>query len=118
MRLLAAGRDVLVPLTQSVFVPGKIGSLSEVLVDVGTGFYIGKSLAGAIDTMKTKADMVATEVNSLQKVLNVKQGNLEVIVQHLEMRAQMMQMAAEGGAGGAGAAPAGAAAAGGAGAAR
>lgn len=102
---------MLVPLTQSVFVPGKIGSLSEVLVDVGTGFYVGKPIAGAIDIMKTKADMVGSEVSSLQKVLSVKQSNLEVIVQHLEMRAQMMQMAAE-----AGGAPAGAAASGGAGA--
>jgi prefoldin alpha subunit len=35
------GRDVLVPLTGSMYVPGTLGGTEEVLVDVGTGFYVG-----------------------------------------------------------------------------
>jgi prefoldin alpha subunit len=93
-----AGRDILVPLTQSLYVPGKIGSTSEVLVDVGTGFYVGKPLPAATEIMRKKADMVATEVSSLTRVLTMKQSNLEVITEHLQMRGAVAEQAAAAGA--------------------
>jgi prefoldin subunit 5 len=31
------GKDMLVPLTSSLYVPGKMGSTKTVLIDVGTG---------------------------------------------------------------------------------
>lgn len=37
-----AKKDVLVPLTNSLYVRGKLSDPSNVLVDVGTGFYIEK----------------------------------------------------------------------------
>lgn len=36
------GREILVPLTTSLYVPGKLASTQTVLVDVGTGFYVEK----------------------------------------------------------------------------
>lgn len=36
-----AGREVMVPLTSSLYVPGKLAGTDEVLVDIGTGFYVG-----------------------------------------------------------------------------
>ena len=36
------GKDILVPLTTSLYVPGKLASTELVLVDVGTGFYVEK----------------------------------------------------------------------------
>lgn len=35
------GREVMVPLTSSLYVPGTLSSTEEVLVDIGTGFYVG-----------------------------------------------------------------------------
>jgi prefoldin alpha subunit len=35
-------REILVPLTQSLYVPGKLKKTDTVIVDVGTGYYIEK----------------------------------------------------------------------------
>ena len=37
------GRSILVPLTSSLYVPGKLKNAGKVLVDVGTGYYIEKA---------------------------------------------------------------------------
>lgn len=36
------GTPILVPLTPSLYVPGKLAATDTVLVDVGTGFYVEK----------------------------------------------------------------------------
>ena len=38
---------MLVPLTSSLYVPGTLAGLEEVLVDIGTGFYVGALRADA-----------------------------------------------------------------------
>ncbi len=37
-----AEKPILVPLTPSLYVPGKLASTETVLVDIGTGFYVEK----------------------------------------------------------------------------
>jgi prefoldin alpha subunit len=39
---LFSGRPILVPLTTSLYVPGKLADSENVIVDVGTGFYVEK----------------------------------------------------------------------------
>ena len=36
------GKPILVPLTTSLYVPGKLADTENVIVDVGTGFYVEK----------------------------------------------------------------------------
>ncbi len=36
------GKQVLVPLTSSLYVPGKLSDVENVVVDVGTGYYVKK----------------------------------------------------------------------------
>merc|ERR1712072_1516721 len=38
-----AGKEMLVPLTGSLYCPGKLGSCEKVLVDIGTGYYVRKT---------------------------------------------------------------------------
>lgn len=37
-----AGKTILIPLTQSLYVPGTMEDTDKVLVDVGTGYYVEK----------------------------------------------------------------------------
>ena len=39
---LIEGKEVLVPLTSSLYVPGKLNDVENVVVDVGTGYYVKK----------------------------------------------------------------------------
>ena len=36
------GKTILVPLTNSLYVPGKLSDPDHVIVDVGTGYYVQK----------------------------------------------------------------------------
>lgn len=45
---------MLVPLTQSLYVPGRIKEPSKVMVDIGTGYYVEKSLPKAKEFMERK----------------------------------------------------------------
>ncbi|XP_030921540.1 prefoldin subunit 5, partial [Geospiza fortis] len=44
------GKDLLVPLTSSMYVPGKLQDTRTVLVDVGTGYYVEKVGRGRLGT--------------------------------------------------------------------
>lgn len=48
------GTEILVPLTSSLYVPGKIADASKVLVDVGTGYYVSKSVADGVTFFEKK----------------------------------------------------------------
>lgn len=41
---LSVGRQMLVPLNQSLYVPGKIVDADKLLVDIGTGYFVEKGL--------------------------------------------------------------------------
>ena len=48
------GKDILVPLTGSMYVPGTLEEGKKVVVDVGTGYYVEKDIAGAKDYFNRK----------------------------------------------------------------
>lgn len=98
-RSARAGREALIPLTPSLFVPATLGGNDEVLVDIGTGFFVGKPAAAAVDLLRARADAVGGEVGGLARVLAIKESNRDIIAQHISMHE-----AANGG-GGAPAAP-------------
>lgn len=37
-----AGKEILIPLTSSLYVPGKLTDVENVVIDVGTGYYVKK----------------------------------------------------------------------------
>jgi prefoldin alpha subunit len=39
------GTTILVPLTNSLYVPGKLSDTEHVVVDIGTGYYVKKVIA-------------------------------------------------------------------------
>ena len=39
---MGVGKPILVPLTTSLYVPGRLADSENVIVDVGTGFYVEK----------------------------------------------------------------------------
>jgi prefoldin alpha subunit len=36
------GREILIPLTSSLYVPGRLTDVENVVIDVGTGYYVKK----------------------------------------------------------------------------
>ena len=67
------------PLTSSLYVPGFLASTSTVLVDVGTGFYVEKSVADAKAFYDGKVQDIGSNLKDLEKVIQNKSGNLRVV---------------------------------------
>jgi prefoldin alpha subunit len=84
--LLAAGKDILVPLTESLYVPGKLHPEELVLVDIGTNFYVGKTASAAKDLLLKKAGLLRTNTETLYKVITEKREHLDVVQEELERR--------------------------------
>ncbi|KAL2006153.1 hypothetical protein VTN00DRAFT_9807 [Thermoascus crustaceus] len=73
------GDDILVPLTSSLYVKGKLADREKVIVDVGTGFYVEKTAAKAIDFYNDKVKDLDTNLQDLEKIVQGKSANLRVV---------------------------------------
>ena len=79
------------PLTSSLYVPARLAADAELLVDIGTGFFVGKRAAEAREVLLKKAAMLKGNTDSLQKVLQQKQQNLETVNDVIAQRRLMAQ---------------------------
>ncbi|XP_072749111.1 prefoldin subunit 5 [Anoplolepis gracilipes] len=68
MTLAAEGNEILVPLTGSMYVTGKLAEVNNVIVDVGTGYYAKKDINDAKDYFKRKVDYVTEQMEKIQQV--------------------------------------------------
>ncbi|KAL8304360.1 hypothetical protein RB597_004424 [Gaeumannomyces tritici] len=79
-------RDVLVPLTNSLYVQGKLSDPDRVLVDVGTGFYIEKNAKSAAEFYETKTKELGTNIQGLEAIIQGKTNNLRVVEEVLRQK--------------------------------
>jgi prefoldin alpha subunit len=75
----AEGREILVPLTHSLYVPGKVVEGDKFLVDIGTGYYAEKSQKDAEEFLDRKAGMVQTNLGNLRELIDMKRKGYEVL---------------------------------------
>ena len=68
----AEGTRMLVPITSSLYVPGETTQLSNVLIDVGTGYYIEKSVDEAQAFLDRKIAMIKAQAGNVQQVASMK----------------------------------------------
>ncbi|KAF8808936.1 Prefoldin, partial [Phlegmacium glaucopus] len=61
------GKMILVPLTNSLYVPGKLSDPEHVIVDVGTGYYVRKTRTQALKHYSTKMDYIRTNLETLEE---------------------------------------------------
>ncbi|KAI9804267.1 MAG: subunit of tubulin prefoldin [Piccolia ochrophora] len=80
------GKPILVPLTSSLYVPGTLADTKNVIVDVGTGFYVEKSTADATTFYNGKVDELGTNLKDLEAIVQGKSNNLRVVEEVLRQR--------------------------------
>jgi len=69
----------LVPLTASLYVPGTLADTDNVIVDVGTGFYVEKSTKDATKFYESKVEELGGNLKALEKILQEKNDGLRMI---------------------------------------
>ncbi|GAB2284992.1 Prefoldin subunit 5 [Dionaea muscipula] len=62
------GKMMLVPLTPSLYVPGTLDDADKVLVDVGTGYFIEKTMAEGKDYCQRKINLLKSNYDQLIEV--------------------------------------------------
>ncbi|KAJ6119834.1 hypothetical protein N7523_004114 [Penicillium sp. IBT 18751x] len=78
--------EVLVPLTSSLYVKGRLTDREKVLVDVGTGFYVEKTHDKAVAFYDDKVKALDTNLQDLEKVVSSKSQQLRVVEEVLRQK--------------------------------
>ncbi|GBG75208.1 hypothetical protein CBR_g19844 [Chara braunii] len=73
------GKPVLVPLASSLYVPGSLTNVGKVLVDVGTGYYIEKSVDDGVNYCQRKAAFMKQNHDKVVDVIGKKQSAVEQV---------------------------------------
>ncbi|KAK4211415.1 Prefoldin [Rhypophila decipiens] len=79
-------KDILVPLTNSLYVKGKLSNPDKVIVDVGTGFYVEKDTKSASDFYQEKVKDLAANIADLELIVQGKTNNLRVVEEVLRQK--------------------------------
>ncbi|KAK4543690.1 hypothetical protein LTR36_005335 [Oleoguttula mirabilis] len=79
-------KALLVPLTSSLYVPGKLADADHVLVDVGTGFYVEKTTDDAQKFYNGKIEELGKNIKDLENIVNGKANNLRVVEEVLRQK--------------------------------
>ncbi len=74
------------PLTGSLYVAGVLDPEERVLVDIGTSFFVGKTVADAKELLLRKAALLRANTDTLYRVIHEKRGNLDTVQEELQRR--------------------------------
>ncbi|KAJ4367626.1 subunit of tubulin prefoldin [Neocucurbitaria cava] len=84
-------KPLLVPLTSSLYVPGKLTDHEHVLVDVGTGFFVEKDIPGAKDFYERKVKDLGDSLKDLESVIQGKAQNVRVVEEVIRVKVMNQQ---------------------------
>jgi prefoldin alpha subunit len=84
-------KSMLVPLTSSLYVPGKMTDVTTFMVDVGTGYYVEKQAGDAIKFFDKKVATLTKNLTDLEGVVNSKTGNLRAVEDTLKRKVAEQQ---------------------------
>lgn len=62
------GNEILVPLTGSMYVVGKLVNTDSVLIDIGTGYYAQKHITDAKDYFDRRVAYVTEQMEKIQQL--------------------------------------------------
>ncbi|KAG6852736.1 hypothetical protein C0991_009452 [Blastosporella zonata] len=83
-----ANKTILVPLTNSLYVPGKLSDPDRVIVDVGTGYYIEKTRPQALKHYSDKVEYIRTNLDTLEDTITKKRENMGYLTNILQQKIQ------------------------------
>ncbi|KAH9058893.1 Prefoldin [Lactarius deliciosus] len=81
-------KTILVPLTGSLYVPGKLRDVENVVIDVGTGYYVQKTRSQAVKYYERKIGFIKTNLDTLQDTIQKKQDNMNYLVNVIQSKLQ------------------------------
>jgi prefoldin alpha subunit len=84
-------KTCLIPLTGSMYVPGKIKDINNVIVDIGTGYYVEEDRDSAKDYFKRKVEFVSEQMEKIEILGFEKSQIRDAIVEVMQVKIRQMQ---------------------------
>lgn len=85
------GQSLLVPLSESMYAMGKMVDGDKVLVDIGTGFFVEKTVEDAKSFVERKKEYVKKQIAALDQQLDTQTRNLEQLTLVIQAKQQQAQ---------------------------
>ncbi|KAK2465001.1 hypothetical protein APHAL10511_003077 [Amanita phalloides] len=82
------GKTILVPLSNSLYVPGQLCDVDYVIVDVGTGYYVRKTRKQATKHYTDKVGFIQTNLDTLEENIQKKRENLNYLINVMQSKIQ------------------------------
>ena len=79
-------KELLVPLTSSMYVRGSLADTEKLLVDIGTGYYVEKSVSGGEDFCKRKVALLQEHLQKVADAIAQKQQQEQQVVAALSAK--------------------------------
>jgi len=86
------GREIMVPLTESLYAPGRIVDPNKILVELGAGFFVEKSSKDAIKVLERKGRVVDANSDNVMRAAEATSRNAQAI--EGAMQGKMMEIRA------------------------
>lgn len=83
----------MIPLTESLYAPGKIVNPNEILVELGAGFFVEKSAEDALKVLERKYKVVDKNTENVMSGIEVTSRNVQALNQ--AMQGKMMEIQAK-----------------------
>lgn len=90
-------KEILVPLTSSMYVPGQLSDVQNVLVDIGTGYFVEMEVEKGKDYFKRKIDFLSKQMDKIQPIAQEKYKMKQVVIDMLQLKLQQLQQSQQGG---------------------
>lgn len=84
-------KEILVPLTGSMYVKGVVNNIDKFILDVGTGYYVEKDLTTSKDYFKRKVDYVQEQMDKIDMLGRQKSKVLNAVIDVIEMKVAALQ---------------------------
>jgi len=80
------GKEVMVPMTSSLYVPGVMEDTDNVLVEVGANYFIEQNTVKAQDYCSRKQSLLAGNAKKVQEIISIKKIQLQKVQAEFEKR--------------------------------
>ena len=75
----AQGKEIMVPLTSSLYVPGVLSDDKNVLIEAGAGYFIERPISKALEYLDRKQKTLQDSANKVGTLIQTKQAQVKRI---------------------------------------
>ncbi len=85
-------KEILVPITSSLYIPGRSGDISNIMVEIGANYFVGTKIEKAEKFCDRKIEIIKKNIEKIDELIKTKNNHMNVINHNLIIK-QQQQMA-------------------------